>query len=209
MEPNLAGYHRGTEELRERAIETLRKHGGAMQNHELARLAEDEGWPIHHEKMWGTHGLLNTLREEGRVVKVAVGRYALAGSPEAINGGWTIARKRIANTTKSTVASGGKTVARHLKIKHLKTTDLLNALDLLAERQGYRCAQTKVPFDESVPDLRASLDRIDSNGHYDDGTVTGEASNLQLVTHWYNMAKGTRRDSKMLNLLRLHAATIG
>lgn len=204
----MAGYHRGTEELRERAVETLRKNGGAMQNHELAAIARQEGWPIHHEKMWGTHGLLNTLREEGRVVKVARGRYALVGSPEASNGGWSVARKRILKTTKGTVANSGKTVARHLKIKHLKAIDLLHALDLLADRQGYRCAQTKVPFDESVPDLRASLDRIDSDGHYGDGSLGDGTNNLQLVTHWYNMAKGTRRDSQMLQLLRIHADSI-
>ncbi|MBY5460758.1 hypothetical protein HFO89_31270 [Rhizobium leguminosarum] len=204
----MAGYHRGTEQLRERAVDTLRRHGGAMQNHELARIAKEEDWPIHHEKMWGTHGLLNTLREEGRVVKVAPGRYALVGSLEATNGGWSIARNRILRTTRSTVANGGKTVARHLKIKRLDAVDLLRALDLLAEQQDYCCAQTKVPFDESVPDLRASLDRLDSDGHYDDGTVTGGTSNLQLVTHWYNMAKGTRHDYEMLKLLRLHAATM-
>jgi hypothetical protein len=101
-----------------------------------------------------------------------------------------------------------KTVARHLKIKHLKAIDLLHALDLLADRQGYRCAQTRVPFDESVPDLRASLDRIDSDGHYDDGSLGDGTNNLQLVTHWYNMAKGTRRDSQMLQLLRIHADSI-
>ncbi len=39
--------------------------------------------------------MLNTLREEGRVVKVARGRYALVDSAEARNGGWSLARKRI------------------------------------------------------------------------------------------------------------------
>lgn len=61
----VAGYHKGTPELRERAYQTLLTHGGAMQNHELAKLALREAWPIHHTKMWGTHGLLNTLCEEG------------------------------------------------------------------------------------------------------------------------------------------------
>jgi hypothetical protein len=107
------------------------------------------------------------------------------------------------------VADGGKTVARQLKIKQLNAVGLLHALDLLAERQGYRCAQTKVPFDESVPDLRASLDRLDGDGHYDDGSITQGGSNLQLITHWYNMAKGTGRDSHILQLLRLHVTTMG
>ncbi|MBX5256881.1 MULTISPECIES: hypothetical protein [unclassified Rhizobium] len=201
----MAGYYRGSEELRQKVIDTLEKHGGAMQNYELARIALEEKWPIHNEKMWGTHGLLNTLREDGRVVKVARGRYALSGNQEATNGGWSVARKRILATTKNTVANSGKTVSRRLKTKQLNAIDLLRTLDDLAERQAYRCARTGVKFDEAVPDLRASLDRIDSAGHYDDGSMIGRRSNLQLVTHWYNMAKGTRSDSAMLSLLRLHA----
>lgn len=188
----LAGYHKGTPELRERAYQTLLAHGGAMQNYELAELARRENWPIHHAKMWGTHGLLNTLREEGRVVRVGRGRYAVAGHTEAsIGGGWSVARLRIAATTRQTVAASGTTSRRRAKEKQLRAADLLAALDSLALKQDYRCAQTGVVFDEADPDLRASLDRIDSDGHYEDGSITS-VSNLQLVTHWYNMAKGVR-----------------
>ncbi len=107
-------------------------------------------------------------------------------------------------STKGTVANSGRTVSRHLKVKHLKAVDLLQALDQLAERQGYRCAQTRVPFDESNRDLKASLDRIDSVNNYDHGFLDDGTNNLQLVTHWCNMAKGTRRDFEMVQLLRIH-----
>ena len=55
----------------------------------------------------------------------------------------------------------------------------------------------------------ASLDRIDSDGHYEDGTLPDGVNNLQLVTHWYNMAKGTRTDAQMRRLLGVHASQIG
>lgn len=205
----MAGYHKGTPELRARTVEIMRAHGGALQNHELARIAIAEKWAISHEKMWGTHGILNTLRQEGLVVKVALGRYALVGSKEAqdaegINQ-WDIARKRILRMTKQTVAQSGKTAVRRLKDKELRCADLAVTLDELASRQNYRCAQTGVPFNEHERDLKASLDRIDSDGHYEDGSMPDGINNLQLVTHWYNMAKGKRTDADMRILLGVHA----
>jgi hypothetical protein len=205
----MAGYHKGTPELRERALSVLRAHGGAMQNCELARIALAENWPIHHAKMWGTHGLLNTLREEGRVVRVARGRYAVAPSePLRGHAGWEVARKRIVDTTLSTVANSGRSVTRQVKSKELRSQDLLLTLDHLAEKQDWRCARTGVAFDEGDPELRASLDRIDSGGHYEDGTLDGGLNNLQLVTHWYNMAKGQRTDQEMQRLLRIHSEAL-
>jgi hypothetical protein len=50
------------------------------------------------------------------------------------------------------------------------------------------------------------LDRIDSDGHYEDGTLPDGVNNLQLVTHWYNIAKGTRTDAQMRRLLGVHAS---
>lgn len=203
----MAGYHKGTPELRERAYQTLLAHGGAMQNHELAKLALLEAWPIHHAKMWGTHGLLNTLCEEGRVVRISPGRYAVLDHPEVkTNGGWTAARLRILSSTRRTVAASGTVSRRWAKDKQLRARDLLATLDDLALKQDYRCAQTGVFFDETDPDLRASLDRIDSDGHYEDGSLS-DVTNLQLVTHWYNMAKGIRSDATMARLLSLHSRT--
>ena len=64
----------------------------------------------------------------------------------------------------------------------------------------------KHPFDEDSADLRASLDRIDSDGHYEDGTLADGVNNLQLVTHWYNMTKGSRSDVDTLRLIAIHSA---
>lgn len=207
----MAGYHKGTPELRARAVQIMRDRGGALQNHELARIALAENWPIHHGKMWGTHGILNTLREDGLVVKVGKGRYALVDSVEARSvegvGQWDVARNRILRVTMQTVARSGQTATRRLKGKELRCIDLATALDELARRQHYRCAQTGVAFNENEPDLRASLDRIDSDGHYEDGSLPDGVNNLQLVTHWYNMAKGKRSDAQMRLLLGVHTKT--
>ncbi len=133
----------------------------------------------------------------------------LHSSPRGATGGqdtWAAARRRIELTTRQTVAASGKTQLRVLKNKELRCADLENTLDELARRQDFRCAQTDVVFDEADPDLRASLDRIDSDGHYEDGSLPDGVHNLQLVTHWYNMAKSTRSDADMYRLLRIHAA---
>ena len=61
---------------------------------------------------------------------------------------------------------------------------------------------------EGDPELRASLDRIDSDGHYGDGSFGDGPHNLQLVTHWYYLAKGTRSDDEMRRLIALHAGSI-
>lgn len=206
----MAGYHRGTPELRARAVQVMRERGGALQNYELASIALAENWPIHHQKMWGTHGILNTLREEGLVVKVGKGRYALVDSKEArdvkCDSQWDAAKGRILRATMQTVARSGTTTTRRLKGKELRCVDLQATLDELAQRQAYKCAQTGVSFSEYERDLRASLDRIDSDGHYEDGTLPDGVNNLQLVTHWYNMAKGTRTDAQMKRLLGVHAS---
>src|SRR5262249_22963724 len=119
---------------------------------------------------------------------------------------WAEAKGRILSTTMQTVARSGTTSTRRLKGKELRCLDLAATLDELARRQDYKCAQTGVPFCEDDRDLRASLDRIDSNGHYEDGTLSDGVNNLQLVTHWYNMAKGTRTDAQMRRLLGKHSS---
>lgn len=117
---------------------------------------------------------------------------------------WPSVRARLERTTRATVGQSGKTQIRTLKNKELRCRDLERTLDDLMLRQGNRCAQTGVVFVEADTDLRASLDRIDSDGHYADGTMDDGLHNLQLVTHWYNMAKGIRTDEAMRRLLRLH-----
>lgn len=111
---------------------------------------------------------------------------------------WAAARQRIIRQTSATVRQSGSIYQRTAKTKELRIADLEKLLDDLVARQGYRCAQTGVRFVESSADLRASLDRRDSDGHY-------EADNVQLVTSWYNFAKGKRSDSDTRRLLGVHA----
>jgi hypothetical protein len=126
--------------------------------------------------------------------------------PANPDSGWSVARARIERTTRHTVSQSGTIQRRVLKNKELRCADLEATLDQLAQLQNWRCAQSGVPFNESEQDLRASLDRIDSDGHYEDGSLGDGRHNLQLVTHWYNMAKGTRSDAQMHELLRCHTA---
>ncbi len=121
---------------------------------------------------------------------------------------WPAGRTRIERMTRQTVSQSGKVQRRELKNKELRCADLNATLDELIQRQQHRCAQTGVLFIEADPELRASLDRIDSDGHYEDGTLGDGPHNLQLVTHWYNLAKGVRSDAEMRRLIALHADSL-
>lgn len=111
---------------------------------------------------------------------------------------WAAAKARIIRQTTATVRQSGSVYSRTAKTKELRIENLGELLDQLIAQQGYRCAQSGVRFDEGNSDLRASLDRLDSDGHY-------EVGNLQLVTSWYNFAKGQRRDAEMRQLVGKHA----
>lgn len=134
-------------------------------------------------------------------------RPPLALSPRLADD-WSEVRRRLELMTRQIVLQSGKVQRRVLKNKELRCADLDATLDNLLRLQAYRCAQTGVEFVERDPDLRASLDRIDSDGHYEDGSLADGPHNLQLVTHWYNLAKGTRTDTEMQRLLAVHARHI-
>ncbi|GEM_PF-2204395 len=154
--------------------------------------------------MW-EHRPDDELRE---LVKNTLARLPSSGAAP-LPDDWANARSRIERTTRNTVKQSGKKQTRWLKNKELRCTDLGRTLDVLIARQSNRCAQTGIEFIESDPELRASLDRIDSDGHYADGTMDDGPHNLQLVTHWYNMAKSVRSDAAMRRLLAVHASSMG
>lgn len=159
---------------------------------------EPAGWARRVMEAWDP-------RSEAEV-KAAVLEILERAAPSATAGdGWPDVRRRLERMTRQTVQQSGKLQTRTLKNKELRCADLEATLDELLARQGYRCAQTGVGFVESDPELRASLDRIDSDGHYQDGSLGDGAHNLQLVTHWYNMAKGVRSDAEMRRLIAIHA----
>jgi hypothetical protein len=107
---------------------------------------------------------------------------------------WDKAIFRIAQTAFATTGcADGRKIDRTAKIKNMgfsSQTDLEEYLKKLAADQDYHCALTDLPLnraDESHEidehEMNISLDRIDSNGHYERG-------NLQLVCKFANRWKG-------------------
>jgi len=161
---------------------------------------ESTGWVKRILEAWNS-------RSDGELEEAVLEilRRPVPAASARMGDNWSAVRSRIERTTRQTVSQSGKVQRRVLKNKELRCADLNATLDELIHRQGYCCAQTGVLFVEADPELRASLDRIDSDGHYEDGTLGDGPRNLQLVTHWYNLAKGVRSDADMRRLLALHA----
>ncbi|UCA46998.1 hypothetical protein [Pseudochrobactrum sp. XF203] len=115
-----------------------------------------------------------------------------------------IAAYRMASTAFETVKKAdGRTIESTAKIKNIIdfTEEELrkHVEDLISDQEGI-CALTELPlqFDTDLddPELSASLDRIDSNGHYEKG-------NLQIVCKFANRWKGADDNSGFLRLMGL------
>ena len=84
----------------------------------------------------------------------------------------------------------------------MTSTELEKLLGSLLDLQGDRCALTGIRFRFAGPDadlntnLRPSVDRIDSNGHYEHG-------NLQIVCRFVNFWKGDSDNEEFKQLLML------
>lgn len=113
-----------------------------------------------------------------------------------------IAVARMAAMARATAAaSNGQEVLRTVKNKDLRF-EAGSALEahiatLLEEQEG-RCAVSgiELSYDDTDPDLRCSLDRIDSSGHYEPG-------NLQVVCWFVNRWKSDDTDNNFRRLLKL------
>ena len=98
--------------------------------------------------------------------------------------------------------SNGQIVQRTVKNKELRMTsaELEKLLASLLDLQGNRCALTGIPFHVHGPDadknLLPSVDRIDSDGHY-------EAGNLQVVCQFINFWKSDSDNAEFQRLLML------
>jgi hypothetical protein len=98
--------------------------------------------------------------------------------------------------------ANGQTVERTVKNKEQRIDgpELEKFLASLLDVQGDRCALTEIPFnyDDKNGDksLLPSVDRIDSNGHY-------EAGNLQIVCRFVNFWKGSGDNEEFKRLLIL------
>jgi hypothetical protein len=109
---------------------------------------------------------------------------------------WTMAEQ--ANQTAK--QSYGQTIERTIKNKDLRLSKeaLITHLKELLEETGDRCAISGLflQFDGPDSQLRPSLDRIDSCGHY-------EAGNLQVVARFINFWKRDTKDSEFRRLLAI------
>lgn len=94
----------------------------------------------------------------------------------------------------------GRTVESVAKIKNLLVSDetMRKFLNKLYHEQSGLCALTGTSMllndDEGPKDLRLSVDRIDSNGHY-------EPNNVQLVCQFANFWKSDRDNSRFKELI--------
>lgn len=111
--------------------------------------------------------------------------------------------RAMVQSVKETVQqSDGPPVEETPKHKELRMTDteLADCIRELLEEQQAMCALTGLPVhwheDGADPELLASLDRIDSDGHYERG-------NLQVVCRFANFWKGAYDDAEFRRLLAL------
>jgi hypothetical protein len=134
----------------------------------------------------GTLGRVQGAKDEGRV---------LGGREKSI----IAMRYSVENTVRN---ANGQTTLRILKNKELKMTpaELEKHIASLLDVQGDRCALTGIPFQFHGPDtdknLHPSVDRIDSNGHY-------EIGNLQIVCQFINFWKSDSDNEEFKRLLML------
>ena len=109
-----------------------------------------------------------------------------------------VMRHSVENTVRN---ANGQIVERTVKNKELRMTpaELEKLLGSILDLQGNRCALTGIPFfvgPDADDNLRPSVDRIDSNGHYEHG-------NLQIVCQFINFWKGDSDNEEFKRLLML------
>lgn len=114
------------------------------------------------------------------------------------------AAERMARTAMATTkAARGQTVERVVKRKDLgfvSAASLQDYISKLLAAQENRCELTGLPLEldevNGDPAMFASLDRIDSGGHYEPG-------NLQIVCRFANAWKGASDDREFRRLVRI------
>ena len=125
-------------------------------------------------------------RDEGRV---------LGGREKSV----VAMRYSVENTVQN---ARGQIAERRMKNKELRmnAAALEKLIASLLDLQGDRCALTGIPFHFHGPDadrnLLPSVDRIDSDGHY-------EAGNIQIVCQFINFWKSDTGDDEFRRLLML------
>ena len=134
----------------------------------------------------GTTSKTSGSKDEGRI---------LGGRERSV----VAMRLSVENTVKN---ANGQVEQRTVKNKELRmsATELEQLLATLLDLQENRCALTGIPFQFHGPDadrnLLPSLDRIDSDGHYETG-------NLQVVCQFINFWKSDSDNEDFKRLLML------
>jgi hypothetical protein len=111
---------------------------------------------------------------------------------------------RMASTAMTTASNAnGQEVVRTVKNKDFRfesESALQTYLEALLVAQDNACAVTSLPLEfdgeQTDPEMLCSLDRIDSDGHY-------EAGNLQVVCRFVNRWKSDSDDGQFRRLIRL------
>ena len=114
---------------------------------------------------------------------------------------WQNAIWEMANQAEQTATqSNGQTIDRKVKNKELRLSKeaLIDFLTKLLNEAGHKCAIIGLLLQPQSSDreLRPSLDRIDSEGHY-------EVGNLQVVARFINFWKQSTPDAEFRRLLAL------
>ena len=139
--------------------------------------------------------MLEKLKDEGGTKERKDAGRVLGGREKSI----IEMRHSVENTVRN---ANGQLGERTVKNKELRMTPaaLEKLLGSLLDLQGNRCALTGIPLHFAEPDadknLRPSVDRIDSNGHYEYG-------NLQIVCQFVNFWKGDSDNEEFKRLLML------
>lgn len=172
-------------------LDSLRPHIGAAAKLDNVRLVDA------HSFCWILSTLM-TLEAEGSLSKEGGNKddgRVLGAREKAI----IEMRMSVENTVKN---SNGQIVQRTVKNKELRMTslELEKRIRALLDIQENRCALSGLAFQFQAPDadknLFPSLDRKDSNGHYEDG-------NLQVVCQFINFWKSDSDNDEFKRLLML------
>ena len=160
-----------------------------------------------HSFCWIFSTLLK-LDSEGSIAKVPGSKdegRILGGREKSI----IAMRLSVENTVKN---ANGQIVQRILKSKELRMTsaELEKLIESLLDLQDNRCALTGIPFNFMGPDadknLLPSLDRIDSNGHYEVGNLqVCQFINLIEALRQQLLAQAGVEPQKLLELKDEHA----
>lgn len=115
---------------------------------------------------------------------------------------WKIAiAQMVENTVHADRYANGQKVEVRIKNKEMKFNskyELEKYLQILLKESNYNCAITGLGLQTrgGDPQLYPSLDRIDSDGHYEEG-------NLQVVARFINQWKSSSPDSEFRRLISL------